>query len=211
MCVFSRARVCVRWVLAHAQARASGLQYNSPHRRREQTNATKFNTSPFPPTPPCDGCATQAARALAYLHRLDIIHRDVKSLNMLIDTQFRVKVCDFGLARLLPGGDGAGAAGGRKKRETQMTIGALWWVVVVVAWLELHSGNMPGIGHRPLENRLPVGTANWKAPEVALEEEYGTQSDGPMEAAVSSFVSSVASVGDLRDSHGITTFFSLFK
>ncbi|KAG1666847.1 hypothetical protein FOA52_009471 [Chlamydomonas sp. UWO 241] len=41
-----------------------------------------------------------AARAFIYLHsrRPMIIHRDIKPANFLVDRQWRVKVCDFGLA-----------------------------------------------------------------------------------------------------------------
>jgi cell cycle related kinase len=40
-------------------------------------------------------------RGLSHLHSLAIIHRDLKPANVLIDTQGRVKLGDFGLARVL--------------------------------------------------------------------------------------------------------------
>ncbi|XP_050102804.1 LEAF RUST 10 DISEASE-RESISTANCE LOCUS RECEPTOR-LIKE PROTEIN KINASE-like 1.3 isoform X4 [Malus sylvestris] len=46
--------------------------------------------------------AIDTADALAYLHRNDVIHRDVKSNNILLDNDFCVKVADFGLSRLFP-------------------------------------------------------------------------------------------------------------
>uniref|UniRef100_A0A7C9EBT2 Protein kinase domain-containing protein n=1 Tax=Opuntia streptacantha TaxID=393608 RepID=A0A7C9EBT2_OPUST len=46
--------------------------------------------------------AVQTADALAYLHESDVIHRDVKTTNILLDENFQVKVADFGLSRLFP-------------------------------------------------------------------------------------------------------------
>ncbi|PSS32483.1 LRR receptor-like serine/threonine-protein kinase [Actinidia chinensis var. chinensis] len=43
-----------------------------------------------------------AAKSLAHLHQLNIIHYNLKSSNILIDTSGEPKVADFGLARLLP-------------------------------------------------------------------------------------------------------------
>jgi serine/threonine protein kinase len=39
------------------------------------------------------------ARVYQYMHALGIVHRDIKSHNILIDQNLTVKVCDFGLTR----------------------------------------------------------------------------------------------------------------
>eukprot|EP01130_Rhizamoeba_saxonica_P010207 TRINITY_DN4180_c0_g1_i1.p1 TRINITY_DN4180_c0_g1~~TRINITY_DN4180_c0_g1_i1.p1 ORF type:complete len:556 (+),score=63.13 TRINITY_DN4180_c0_g1_i1:22-1689(+) len=43
-----------------------------------------------------------SSRGMLYLHQFDpaIIHRDIKTQNLLVDEHWRVKVCDFGLSRI---------------------------------------------------------------------------------------------------------------
>lgn len=41
-------------------------------------------------------CALQVAEGIAYLHSHDILHRDLKSLNVLLDESYEAKIADFG-------------------------------------------------------------------------------------------------------------------
>src|SRR5665647_2301129 len=43
--------------------------------------------------------SVQILEALRFAHRRDVIHRDIKPQNMIIDNEGRVKVTDFGIAR----------------------------------------------------------------------------------------------------------------
>ena len=43
--------------------------------------------------------AKQIAMALQYLHKKKILHCDLKSQNILLNDDWTVKICDFGLAR----------------------------------------------------------------------------------------------------------------
>jgi serine/threonine protein kinase len=45
--------------------------------------------------------ALHTARGLEYLHDCNLIHRDLKSVNLLIDEHYNAKVCDFGLSRII--------------------------------------------------------------------------------------------------------------
>lgn len=44
--------------------------------------------------------AIDVGKGLAYLHSQNIVHRDLKSLNVLLDNQYRAKIADFGLAKI---------------------------------------------------------------------------------------------------------------
>ncbi|KAJ1688401.1 hypothetical protein LUZ63_019791 [Rhynchospora breviuscula] len=43
-------------------------------------------------------------RGLMCIHRMKIVHRDLKSANCLVNKHWTVKICDFGLSRVMTGG-----------------------------------------------------------------------------------------------------------
>ncbi len=43
--------------------------------------------------------------ALSYCHSKNILHRDIKLDNVLLDSKGNVKVCDFGVSKLVKKGE----------------------------------------------------------------------------------------------------------
>jgi cyclin-dependent kinase-like len=43
----------------------------------------------------------QLCKSIKYLHELNIVHRDIKPENLLVDSNLKLKLCDFGFARTI--------------------------------------------------------------------------------------------------------------
>lgn len=47
------------------------------------------------------GIAIEIARGMQYLHAHKVLHGDLKSLNLLVDENYHIKVADFGLSKII--------------------------------------------------------------------------------------------------------------
>ncbi|CAK8534107.1 unnamed protein product [Lathyrus sativus] len=73
---------------------SNGSLYNHLHGDKETSKKLPWNIRMR--------IAVETADALKYLHASNIVHRDIKSSNILLNAECHVKVADFGLSRIFP-------------------------------------------------------------------------------------------------------------
>jgi serine/threonine protein kinase len=166
----------------------------------------RLRAGPLPP-PEALQVAARICDALQYAHEEGVVHRDVKPENVLIDKRGRVKIADFGIAKLLTG------------RTAQYTLTGPWQVVGTVRYMAPEQMDNPlTLDHRAdiyslgvvlyemLTGELPLGRfpppshkagVDIQFDEVvlrALEREAGRryQQASEMKAALEALVSQVA-------------------
>lgn len=78
--------------------------------------------------------AYQIIRALAYIHGMNVVHRDIKPDNILIDNMF-LKLCDFGSAkRILFGEESISYICSRNYRAPELILGATHYDGAIDMW-----------------------------------------------------------------------------
>lgn len=92
-------------VTIHDVGVAGGVPYIVMEYFRGRTLSALVARGPLPPAKAVL-VGVQVCRALQYAHGEGVVHRDIKSSNIMVNDAWRVKLTDFGVARVVGRGDG---------------------------------------------------------------------------------------------------------
>lgn len=113
--------------------------------------------------------ALQLAEGLAYMEEQNIVHRDIKASNILVDGSYNAKIGDFGLAGPPMPPNDAGVSGTYQYMAPELLSGAPHsaksdvYAYGLVVW-EMISGSPPFFGVDPMEAAQQVMDANARPP-----------------------------------------------
>ncbi|EHK17075.1 uncharacterized protein TRIVIDRAFT_41605 [Trichoderma virens Gv29-8] len=87
---------------------------------------TMLNSYGALPEPLVRSFVRQILTGLSYLHNMDIIHRDIKGANILVDNKGTIKISDFGISKKLEASNILNGAANNKHRPSLQ--GSVFWM-----------------------------------------------------------------------------------